>query len=98
MKEKKTKKTRSEFAAVVILANPGLPGLENQVQSKYGRITRGHCVIIKDVISTLLPWMSLHVTSQQTTPSEVDARDFAWPPVVTTFLSNFQSCMVCSVT
>ena len=40
--------------------------------------------------------MSLRVTSQQTTPSEVHARDFAWPPVVATFLSNFQSCGVAS--
>ena len=58
----------------------------------YWRNARGHCVIIKYVILTLLAWMSLHVTSQQTTPSEVHARDFAWPPVVATFLSNFQSC------
>ena len=58
----------------------------------YWRNARGPCVIIKNVILTLLAWMNLHVTSQQTTPSEVHVRDFAWPPVVATFLSNFQSC------
>ena len=26
-------------------------------------------------------------------PSEVHARDYAWPPVAATFLSNFQSCI-----
>ena len=46
----------------------------------------GFNVIIRDIrISSSL------VTSQQTTPSEVHARDFSWPPVVATFLSNFQS-------
>ena len=58
---------------------------------------RGHCVIIKNVILTLLVLMSLHVTSQQTTPSEVYARDFAWSAVVATFLSNFQSCLIRSI-
>ena len=57
----------------------------------YWRNARGHCVIIKNVILALPAWMSLHVTSQQTTPSEAHAHDFAWPPVVATFLSNFQS-------
>ena len=61
----------------------------------YWRNARGYCVIIKNVILTLLAWMSLHVTSQQTTPSVVHGRDFAWPPVVATFLSNFQSCHSC---
>mgnify|MGYP002804065951 CR=1 FL=1 len=62
-------------------------------EQTYWRNNRGHCVTIKYVISTLLAWMSLHVTSQITMPSEVHARDFAWPPGAATFLSNFQSCV-----
>ena len=79
-----TNKARSEFAVVVIRANPGWPGLVDHAQSRYMANGRGHCVIIKNVILMLL--------SQQTTPSKVHGRDFAWPPLVATFLLNFQMC------
>ena len=81
--------TQSEFAAVVIQANPGWLGLIEHAQSSYigetrVALARGHCVITKYVILTFVAWMNLHVTCQQTTPSEVHVHDFAWQPVVAT--------------
>ena len=65
--------SQSEFAAIVIQANPGWPGLVDHAQSRYISKTRGHCVLIKNIILTLLAWMSLYTTSQQTSPSQMEA-------------------------
>ena len=65
----------------------GKPGLVGHAQNKY----IGETCVIKNVILTLLAWMSLHVKSQQATPSEVHARDFTLPALVAALLSNFQS-------